>query len=167
MLAATASHAPPGRGAQVVFLSPSPGTQTGGFLIHDVCRRVRVDQPDIGCLSSTQGIEHEFFGGGYFERLSSIESDVLSQEAEQGAFSPPIDVVYTLSEVVGRQREDSARKESISEYGRFSRRFINFFFWGEAFLKRAICIYWVHKDEFILPVCPPHHLLLRLLRLLK
>lgn len=59
------------------------------------------------------------FSGGYFERLLIIESDALSQEAEQGAFSPPIDVVYTLNGVVDQQRENTARKESISEYGRF------------------------------------------------
>lgn len=82
------------------------------------------------------------FSGGYFELLLSIESDVLSQEAEQGAFSSPIDVVYSLNEVVGQQREDTARKESISEYRRFCFRFINFF---GAFLKRAICIYWFTK----------------------
>lgn len=82
------------------------------------------------------------FSGGYFERLLSIESDVLSQEAEQGAFSPPIDVVYTLNGVVDQQREDTARKESISEYGRFPVASLNF--WG-AFLKRAICIYWFTK----------------------
>lgn len=81
------------------------------------------------------------FSGGYFERLLSIESDVLSQEAELGAFSPPIDVVYTLNGVVDQQREDTAREESISEYGRFP--VASVIFW--AFLKRAICIYWFTK----------------------